>query len=67
MENVRQMPFSSTLLPMKMGYRNARRRFCTPKIKIGIPLKMPKAQAAGIPNRLRTGQSPPVRGILKAE
>ena len=25
-----QMPFAAMTPPMKMGYRNARRRFCTP-------------------------------------
>ena len=39
-----QMPFSSTTPPVKMGYRNARRRSDIPKFKIILPLTMPKAQ-----------------------
>ena len=30
--------------PVKKGYRNARRRFCTPKFKIILPLNMARAQ-----------------------
>ena len=38
------LPFTATTPPVKMGYRNARRRFCTPKFKIIFPLKMARAQ-----------------------
>ena len=36
--------FSSTTPPVKMGYRNARRRSDIPKFKIILPLMMPRAQ-----------------------
>ena len=39
-----QMSSPSTPPPMKMGYRNARRRSDIPKFKIILPLTMPKAQ-----------------------
>ena len=39
-----QMPFPSTTPPVKMGYRNARRRSDIPKFKIILPLVMPRAQ-----------------------
>ena len=39
-----QMSSPSTTPPMKMGYRNARRRSDIPKFKIIFPLTMPKAQ-----------------------
>ena len=39
-----QMSSPSTTPPMKMGYRNARRRSDIPKFKIILPLTMPKAQ-----------------------
>ena len=38
-----QMSSPSTTLPMKMEYRNARRRSDIPKFKIILPLTMPKA------------------------
>ena len=46
-----QMQFPVTTPPVKMGYRNARRRFCTPKLKIFFPLFMRKANAERILNR----------------
>ena len=39
-----QMSSPSTTPPMKMGYRNTRRRSDIPKFKIILPLTMPKAQ-----------------------
>ena len=39
-----QMSSPSTTPPMKMGYRNARRRSDIPKFKIILPLTMPRAQ-----------------------
>ena len=39
-----QLPFPVTTPPVKMGYRNVRRRFCTPKYKIILPLKMPRVK-----------------------
>ena len=39
-----QMSSPSTTPPVKMGYRNARRRSDIPKFKIILPLTMPKAQ-----------------------
>ena len=39
-----QMSSPSTTPPMKMGYRNARRRSDIPKFKIILPLTMPEAQ-----------------------
>ena len=39
-----QMPSPSTTPPVKMGYRNARRRSDIPKFKIILPLMMPRAQ-----------------------
>ena len=39
-----QMSSPSTTPPVKMGYRNARRRSDIPKFKIIFPLKMAKAQ-----------------------
>ena len=39
-----QMSSPSTTPPVKMGYRNARRRSDIPKFKIIFPLTMPKAQ-----------------------
>ena len=39
-----QMSSPSTTPPMKMGYRNARRRSDILKFKIILPLTMPKAQ-----------------------
>ena len=38
-----QMSSPSTTPPMKMGYRNARRRSDIPKFKIILPLMMPRA------------------------
>ena len=38
------MPFPSTTPSVKMGYRNARRRFCNPKFKIIFPQNMRKAK-----------------------
>ena len=35
-----QMPFVVTTPPVKMGFRNARRRSAIPKIKIILPLNM---------------------------
>ena len=43
--------FSSTTPPVKMGYRNARRRSDIPKFKIIFPLNMARAQAEAISNR----------------
>ena len=39
-----QMLFFSTTPPVKMGYRNARRRYDIPKFKIILPLNMARAQ-----------------------
>ena len=39
-----QMPSPATTPPVKMGYRNARRRSDIPKFKIILPLMMPRAQ-----------------------
>ena len=39
-----QMPSPVTTPPVKMGYRNARRRSDIPKFKIILPLMMPRAQ-----------------------
>ena len=38
------MQFPSTTPSVKMGYRNARRRFCNPKFKIIFPLMMRRAK-----------------------
>ena len=39
-----QMSSPATTPPVKMGYRNARRRSDIPKFKIILPLMMPRAQ-----------------------
>ena len=59
------LPFPATTPPVKMGYRNARRRFCTPKFKIILPLNMARAQAEAIPNRHSTINSVPA--VMRAQ
>ena len=54
------MPFPSTTPSVKMGYRNARGRFCNPKFKIIFPLNMRKAKRSAFqivlpPLHLATG------------
>ena len=51
-EGVRSKPPS-----VKKGYRNARRRFCTPKFKIILPLNMARVQRRRPPPAAETGRS----------
>ena len=52
-----QMLFFSTTPPVKMGYRNARRRSDIPKFKIILPLNMARVQRRRPPPAAETGRS----------